>query len=55
MLNLLMGKLESTKSAPKLCNVCVNKGWKMLRKDVALSRMGVEGVVQVAVEAETMA
>ena len=55
MLNLLMGKLESTKSAPKLCNVCVSMGWKMQKKDVALSCIGVEGVVQVAVAAETMA
>ena len=55
MLNLLMGELESTKSAPKLRNVCVSKGWKMQRKDVALSCTGVKGVVQVAVATETMA
>ena len=55
MLNLLIGKLESTKPAPKLCNVCVSKGWKMQRKEVALSCKGGEGVVQVAVAAETMA
>ena len=55
MLNLLMGSGESTKSAPKLCTVCVSKGWKMLRKVVVLSCMGVEGVIQVARAAVTMA
>ena len=55
MLTLLMGRGESTKSASKLCNVSVSKGWKMLRKVVVLSCMGAEGVIQVAVAAETMA
>ena len=55
MLNLLIGSGESTKSTPKLCTVCVSKGWKVLRKVVVLSCMGVVGVIHVAVAAVNMA
>ena len=55
MLNLLISSGESTKSAPKLCTVCVSKGWKVLRKVVVLSCMGVAGVIHVAVAAVTIA
>ena len=54
-MNLLIGSGESTKSAPKLCTVCVSKSWKVLRKVVILSCMGVVGVIHVAVAAATIA
>ena len=55
MLNLLIGSGESTKPAPKLCTVCVSKGWKVLRKVIVLSCVGVVGVIHVAVAAATIA
>ena len=55
MLNSLISNGESTNSIPKLCTVCVNKGWKLLKKKVVLSCMGVVGVINAAMAATTIA